>query len=266
MSQLKQWVGCSPQNMTAGRKGFVPEAIVIHQLDSMAEADRRFADAAASESAHYAVAEDGSVHQYVEEGDTAFHAGVVVAASWPNIKVGKNPNLYTIGIVGVTPAASWTPAMYDAVAALVGDVARRWRIDLDANHVVLHSEIRQSKGCPGPAFDRSALLRRVAAEGTAPEAQPPWFVHLVADTNLRDGAPRTTSRVASTLGAGTDVEVVAFTDLGERIRGNPIWYQTSNDRYLWAGNTTAPQPVRSTSIVLVPPAPPPVAAVPPGGA
>src|SRR6185436_13659316 len=139
------------------------------------------ADADACESAHYAVAEDGTVHQYVEESDTAFHAGVVVSPSWSKLRVGQNPNLYTIGIVGATPAASWTPAMYDAVAALLGDVARRWRIDLDANHVVLHSEIRQSKRCPGPACDRSLLLRRVPAKGAVPDAQPPWFVHLVAD-------------------------------------------------------------------------------------
>lgn len=255
---LKQWIGCAPQNARGGRKTFTPEAVVLHQLDSMAEADRRFADPASSESAHYAVSEDGLVHQYVEEADTAFHAGVVVNGSWMGLKVGQNPNFYTIGIVGASKSRPWSGALYDALAQLIADVASRWHIPLDAGHLVLHSEIRASKLCPGPACDRAEILKRLtktSARGGV--VLSPSVVRLIATTNLREGAPSTQARVASTLTAGADVDVVGFTDAGERIRGNAIWYQTREDWYLWAGNTSAPQPVAPTPVT--PPAPVPLA-------
>lgn len=243
---LKQWVGCAAENVLAGRRTFRPEAIVIHSLASIAEADRRFADPASAESVHYAVSEDGVVHQYVEEADTAFHAGIVVNASWKGLKTGQNPNFYTIGIAGASGTVPWTGAMYDALALLVNEVAARWSIAVDADHIVLHDEIRASKDCPGTACDRAVLLARVSRAGVPPGiVLSRTVVRLIQRANLRDGAPSTRVRIAATLGAGTDVEVTGFTDTGERIQGNPIWYQTPQNHFVWAGTTDAPQPVTS---------------------
>jgi N-acetylmuramoyl-L-alanine amidase len=81
-----------------------PEAIVIHVMaGSLAGTDSWFASAESQVSAHYGIGKNGEVHQYVEEENTAFHAGTVDRPSWPLIKKATNksfinPNLYTIGI------------------------------------------------------------------------------------------------------------------------------------------------------------------------
>lgn len=95
-----QWIGAARENFRKGRPaGFVPQAIVVHIIvGSLGSADSHFNDPQATVSAHYGVGKDGRIHQYVEEADTAYHAGIVVRPSWSLIKPGVNPNFYTIGI------------------------------------------------------------------------------------------------------------------------------------------------------------------------
>src|SRR5689334_22425060 len=124
----KQWLGCCAGNFQTGRGDVKPIAVVVHRTGgTLAEIDTRFATAGTFSSAHYAVAADGTVHQYVEEADTAFHAGVVVNPQWPLLQLGKNPNLYTIGIELEGDAGNAIAvAQYDALASLIGEVAARF--------------------------------------------------------------------------------------------------------------------------------------------
>jgi N-acetyl-anhydromuramyl-L-alanine amidase AmpD len=55
-------------------------------------------DANSGMSCHYGVDEDGALTQYIDDTDTAFHAGVIDAPDWRLLKAGVNPNYYTIGI------------------------------------------------------------------------------------------------------------------------------------------------------------------------
>ena len=72
----REWIGCSPQNFRKGRHGFGPGAVVVPVIvGSLESAGLTFADARSAVSAHYAVGKSGVVHQFVEETDTAFHAG-----------------------------------------------------------------------------------------------------------------------------------------------------------------------------------------------
>src|SRR5207244_1995205 len=155
-----------------GRGEFKPEAVVLHRSGgTLAEIDKRYAQAATFTSAHYAVASDGSVHQYVEEADTAFHAGVVVNPTWQLIKPGRNPNFYVIGIELEGEAGDpTTGAQYDAAAALIAEIAARYQFGTDADHIVLHSEIRAGRSCPGDGFDRQQLLGRIAGAVPAPQS------------------------------------------------------------------------------------------------
>jgi N-acetyl-anhydromuramyl-L-alanine amidase AmpD len=155
-----KWIGCAAANFRAGRNGIKPEAIVIHIADgSLASVDAWFGNPAARVSAHYCVGKRGEIHQFVREEDTAFHAGNPVNPVWTGLKAGVNPNLYTIGIEHEGRAEDgWTDAMYQASALLVSEIAARWRIPLDAEHIVLHREIRANKVCPGTQFDREKLL------------------------------------------------------------------------------------------------------------
>jgi N-acetyl-anhydromuramyl-L-alanine amidase AmpD len=95
----RDWIGCAADNFRKGRHGFEPRAIVIHIIvGSLESAGMTFRDPRSSVSAHYGVGKSGRVHQFVEETDTAFHAGTVVEPTWRLIERNVNPNLYTIGI------------------------------------------------------------------------------------------------------------------------------------------------------------------------
>lgn len=254
----KLWIGCDPNNFTQGRKGLKPDAVVIHAFTSLEAAEALFADPASDQSCHYVAAADGTVHQYVDDRDTAYHAGLVINPSWALLRQGVNPNLHTLGVAAAIAAdAAWPDSLYDTVAELVSELCSRWGFSPDGEHVVLHSEIRASKNCTGRGFDRPVLLGRLAGftPSTSAKAVAAHAVQLVAKANLRDGAPSTRSRIVRTLTAGNAVEVVGFTDHGERVNGNAIWYQTPEHAYLWAGATDAPHPIGE--------APAPASAAPP---
>lgn len=254
----KQFIACAPANFLKGRRGFRPEAIVLHGMSSLERARELFTDPASALSAHYVVGAEGNVLQFVEESDSAFHAGIVVNPSWRGLRPGVNPNFYTLGVAF---AGAWNDRLRDRLAQLLAEVASRWSITLDAGHLPLHTEIRASKPCPGAGFDRAGLLQRLqalaagAVDGAAsPIHRRPGFVHLRTQANLREGAPRTTARIVRTLAAGDDLEVIGFTERGERVRDNSVWYQTTDNNFLWAGSTDAPQPALEE--ILAPAAPP----------
>lgn len=170
------WVGCAATNYRRGRPyGFQPEAIVIHIMDgSFAAGESVFADATTQKSAHYGISKEGVVHQYVHESDTAFHAGIVVEPTWDLLKPGVNPNFYTVGIEHEGLAADvWTDAQLEASSSLVGEIAERWGILLDAEHVIRHHQIRATKTCPG-GLDVAQLLAsipRVETNAASPKAE-----------------------------------------------------------------------------------------------
>src|SRR5688572_26184429 len=94
---------CAPENFRTGRAGHEVEAVVIHIVDGgIAGCDATFASSSLTlrRSAHYCVAKSGAIHVYVDEQDTAFHAGRVQQPTAQIVldKAGVNPNLYTIGI------------------------------------------------------------------------------------------------------------------------------------------------------------------------
>ncbi|HVP47990.1 MAG TPA: peptidoglycan recognition family protein [Bryobacteraceae bacterium] len=157
------WIGAAAENFRKGRHGFEPKAIVIHIIvGSLQSAGLTFRDPRSSVSAHYGVSKTGSVHQFVEETDTAFHAGIVVRPTWRLIDPKVNPNFYTIGIEHEgQPQDAWPDEQYRASAALVREIAARWKIPLDRDHVIMHREIRASKTCPGSA-DIDRLIREAA--------------------------------------------------------------------------------------------------------
>jgi N-acetyl-anhydromuramyl-L-alanine amidase AmpD/peptidoglycan hydrolase-like protein with peptidoglycan-binding domain len=243
----KQWCGCAAQNFQANRGAFKPEAVVLHRSGgSLDDIDARCRQAGTFSSAHYAIGTDGAVHQYVEESDTAFHAGVVVNPVWKLIKPGQNPNFYTIGIeLAGNPGDTAAEAQYSAAADLLTEIARRCQILLDADHIVLHSEIRAERTCPGAGFERDNLLQRIQAAAAAPvEAdETDQEVHVLRNTYVREAKPSTSARIVRVAPANSTEFVAGFTDQGERVDGNSYWYRTQDGNYLWAGGTDSPNPV-----------------------
>jgi N-acetylmuramoyl-L-alanine amidase CwlA len=162
-------------NYRAGRQQHPIRAIVIHVMEgSMAGTRSWFGNPQSKVSAHYGVSRKGQVVQYVDDGDTAQHAGLKVRPTAEIVKeMGTvNPNLYTIGIEFEGKAHQEpTEAQLDAGAELIAQLSQKHGIPLDAKHVIPHRSIRADKTCPGKIG--IAALLELAAPATRPEVPRP---------------------------------------------------------------------------------------------
>ena len=146
----------SSPNRDPDRGGDRPRAIVLHTSAGTFEgAARWFGSAESGVSAHYLVGLDGRVAQFADETETARHAGRVLD---PTARIAADAdangvNRFTVGIEfedGGDPLAVSRPAsQYETGALLIAEVAARWDIPLDRDHVVGHREIFAAKACPG---------------------------------------------------------------------------------------------------------------------
>jgi hypothetical protein len=239
-----QWLGCHSANFTPGRRGFHPEAIVIHSLPgSMADAQKMVFDPASQQSAHYAVSLTGDVQQFVDETDTAFHAGVVVLPDWPLLKAnGANPNFYTIGIeLESSSGQPWPGPQAFAATLLVSEIVARWGIPFDDDHVIPHRRLRASRNCPAEGVDLSRLFRPNSPYPPQPAAPAKLTLRSTSTVHVRYQHPNTASPIFETCPPNTEITATSFT-LGERVHGNPYWYADAHGNYIWAGATNKPNP------------------------
>jgi GH25 family lysozyme M1 (1,4-beta-N-acetylmuramidase) len=63
-------------------------------------------------------------------------------------------------------------------------------------------------------------------------------VQTTALVNLRQGSPSTTALVLRKAQAGTSLAVTAIV-AGEAVQGNPLWYMTAEQAYVWSGGCSA---------------------------
>jgi N-acetylmuramoyl-L-alanine amidase len=168
------WKGAAAANFQAGRGGKAPDVIVIHIMaGTELGTDAWFQNPAAQVSAHYGIAKTGAIHQYVQENDTAYHAGLhgadfaKASAQVVKDRPGVNPNQYSIGIEHEgQPGDVWPEAMVEASRALIKKCAATWGIPLDRYHIVGHHEIYPGHNCPGPAVDMDAYVAALSGPVT----------------------------------------------------------------------------------------------------
>lgn len=135
----------------SSRGNYKPELIVIHIMDgTLTGTDSWFASSVSQVSAHYGIGQHGEVHQYVEEKDKAWHAGRIKTPNFKLYKPDVNPNLYTIGIEHEGGAFTvWSPELKKTSAQLIRDIATRWNILIDRDHIIGHYQIFSDKpNCP----------------------------------------------------------------------------------------------------------------------
>ncbi len=172
------------KNFWKGRGGFLPIAIVERMIqgtieDAQLYFDGRGPGTAFAVSAHYGVARDGRVWQFVADEDTAWSNGVLQS---PELSVGwleevyrerVNCNLVTLSIdyegFSGTPL---TPRQYQAALALHHRLIQRWEIEADAQHIIGQNWIDSlERGHnPGPAFPFEQLLKDLQAPPVTAEA------------------------------------------------------------------------------------------------
>lgn len=150
--------------------------IVLHYtgMQDAASAIARLADPAAKVSAHYVVAEDGTVIRMVAEDKRAWHAG---KSHWRQI---DDVNSASIGIEIVNPGHEFgyrpfPDEQIDAVIRLVHDIKDRYQIT--RGNVVGHSDIAPArKRDPGELFpwDKLARLRLALPRPTKNLMDPHW--------------------------------------------------------------------------------------------
>ena len=132
----------------------------------------------------------------------------------------------------------WPDAQLSTSAALVGEIAQRWKIPLDEDHVIRHHQIRFLKSCPGRVIAIADILGRI------PPAAPVVLsgvtsVKTINILRLRAGAPSLGAPVVRTIPAQTVVEV-STVFLGDTVNGNNKWYSDGWGNFLWAGGTDQP--------------------------
>jgi len=159
-----EWKG-SP-NYFPGRHGSQVLAIVLHTMGGyLAGSDAWFANPNSQVSAHYGVGLDGTIHQYVDEMNSAWANGILEAGNtWPYGTV--NPNYRTISIETEDKALGATPvsdAQYASVLYLVQQIQTRWPnvVDLMTHHVI---SPRSRVNCPGPRWVASGRMASIAEE------------------------------------------------------------------------------------------------------
>ncbi len=233
-------------NYSQGRKGFKPEAIVIHIMEgSLSGTDAWFGNPGSRVSAHYGVGINGEVHRYVEEADTAWHAGRVKAPGWTLIKPSRdgkyvNPNYYTIGIEHEGDSKSeLTDAMYEASSRLIADISERWDIPIDRSHVIGHREIYSLKTCPGSKVDLDKLVgmakQKLGGVVQSPFVSAGGTVVTKVNLNIRRNSPSATSPIVRTVAKGTELGYVGYTEGGEMVNGVSRWYKSEDGSWFWGG-------------------------------
>ncbi len=157
-----------------------PLAVVVHATEGeLAGTLAHFQDGGSRVSAHYVVDRDGTVYQLVPERLVAYHVACGVegcVSSCPAFLCGDGkPEAHTVGIElvnrGKVPQ-EWSGAVYEdygmafgwrwweeypqaqreALKRLVEDIAVRWGIAVDPDHVLGHYRV-QGKRDPGPALN-----------------------------------------------------------------------------------------------------------------
>jgi N-acetyl-anhydromuramyl-L-alanine amidase AmpD len=155
-------------NFDVGRSGQKVKAVVMHiAAGSMAGIFPTFNDPARLASAHFAIAKDGRIEQYVSIDDTAYGVGmrykdgnwynprgVLSHPTWTGMQPPLNPNLYTISVEHEgQPEDPWTPQMYDANKRLLQWIAKQINLTYVPRQTLIgHFEIDpvDRPNCPGP--------------------------------------------------------------------------------------------------------------------
>jgi N-acetylmuramoyl-L-alanine amidase CwlA len=239
-------------NFVKGRRQFMPEAIVIHIMEgTLSGTDSWFRNVESKVSAHYGIGKNGEVHRYVQESDTAWHAGRVNAPAWSLIKPSGNgfyinPNFYTVGIEHEgNEESDWTDAMYDSSSALVRDICARWNIPLDRQHIIGHHEIYSLKTCPGRKVDLNKLIALAGGDPVAFIPPPPnpkkisqkGKATTKTGLNIRSTPSRNFAPIA-TVHPGVQLAYDGFTNDGEKINEISKWFFTNEGNWFWSGAVT----------------------------
>lgn len=140
------WIGANGNNFERGRRGKQVDLVVLHWIvGKLAAADATFQDPKRQASSHYGIGNE-VIHQYVQESDTAYHAGKF------------DVNLRSIGIEHEGgPNLPISEETYLTSAQLVREICSRYNIPIDSDHIKRHRDFKAT-ACPG-TLDVERIIR-----------------------------------------------------------------------------------------------------------
>jgi N-acetylmuramoyl-L-alanine amidase len=159
-------------NFTAGRKS--TDFLVIHSTasNSGSGALTWLCNPKSKSSAHYLIDRDGSIYQFVDEANAAWHAG----RSRYNFGNEERTDLnsYSIGIECVADVNTpYTTNQFNSLVALCNDIVARHKIRLE--YVLRHKDVAYPRGRKSDVYPLNmdwnvfkALLKSAPAEVTPP--------------------------------------------------------------------------------------------------
>jgi N-acetyl-anhydromuramyl-L-alanine amidase AmpD len=159
------------KNFWSGRGNQHPVAIVEHIMQGNIDSTLRYFNGESGKypvSAHYGVARDGRIWQFVLEENTAWSNGIIQQPdselAWIKDaqEQGLNLNTLTISIQYEGKSGEpFTEAQYEAAVALHKRIIEKWQIPADNVHIVGHHQLDSIDRAanPGPSFPWARLLQ-----------------------------------------------------------------------------------------------------------
>ena len=153
-------------------------------VGSASSAASRFYSTNAGASAHYGVLKNGDIWHWVDEDNTAYHAG-----NYPmnqrSVGIEHEDNGMVNGIYDDGPRPD---ALYTTSANLVRDICKFYNIPIDRIHILKHSEVSDKPTACPDALD----IDRIVREANGDPSQQTLIDQLRADRdknwNLYQGA------------------------------------------------------------------------------
>lgn len=144
-------------NFTKGRINPI-KIIVIHiSTGSLTSLANTFTNPSSKASSHYGVGFKGEVLQFVQDVNTAWHAGNPKNPTY-KFQVGDSPNAMSIGIECEGTDLSKAPvAQINALSELVKSLCDKYHIPCDRGHIIGHYEVNSVTRANCPATDKSIL-------------------------------------------------------------------------------------------------------------
>lgn len=167
-----QWRGTNGNNYWVGREGESIVAICDHIMQgTMESSDGWFKNKKSQVSAHFGVAKDGRIWQWVDVANRAWANGIPedpdmsVPFIADAINRKKNPNDFTISIEHEGDTGDpFTEEQYQATLWLHRYLIATYKIVPDRKHIVGHYQIsaKSRPNCPGSAFPWARLMADLA--------------------------------------------------------------------------------------------------------
>lgn len=151
------------------KKPISPDLIVIHVGEgTQNQIYQTFLNE--QKSSHYCVSKTGEIWNFVNTGDTAWHAGFKKNPTSTIVKarITESPNSYSIGIENEGYGEDFTEAQYKANANLIKGLCVLYNIPCNSEHIIKHKEIRSDKTCPGVVDIHRIITMAQRCDGVDP--------------------------------------------------------------------------------------------------